>query len=298
MNKLFTPLLTALVITLPSFASAAEPSATLRKIADSGSIAVGYHESTPPFTYISDGKIMGYSWDIAQKIADAVQRELKLPKLAQKPIIATTQNRFALVQNGVIDFHCGATTHTRERQQMVAFSNTNFIAGTRLMTRKDSGIKEFTDLGGKSVVTFARSTSEKILKQLNAEQNRHINIVTAFDRGEGPVSVLQAGHADAYMMDDVLLYASITETWRPDEWMVTGAPQSFEAYACVLPKDDPTSKKLVDTEIARIMKSGEALALYRKWLQSPIPPQGLNLALPISQAMLDLYQNPNDKPFD
>jgi glutamate/aspartate transport system substrate-binding protein len=298
MNKSIAPFLAALAIVLAAPVSAAETSATLRKIAETGSIALGYHESTPPFTYISDGKIMGYSWEIAQKIADAVQRELKLPKLAQKPIIATTQNRFPLVQNGVIDIHCGATTNTLERQKMVAFSNTIFIAGSRLMTRKDSGIKEFTDLNGKSVVTFARSTSEKMLKKLNAEQDRHINIVTAFDRGESPVSVLQAGHADAYMMDDVLLYAAISETWRPAEWVVTGAPQSFEAYACILPRDDPAFKKVVDTEIARIMKSGEALALYQKWLLSPIPPKGLNLALPISQAMLDLFQNPNDKPFD
>ena len=241
---------------------------------------------------------MGYSYDIALKVAEAVKRELNLPKLQIKAVPVTTQNRFAIVQNGTADLMCGATTHTTERQKIASFSNTIFVAGSRLMTRKDSGIKDFSDLVSKTVVTFARSTSEKILRQMNGEQNSRINIVSTFDRGDTPVSVLQAGQADAYMMDDVLLYATIHETWRPDEWVVTGKPQSFEAYGCILPKDDAAFKKLVDQEIARIMKSGEGESIYRKWLMSSIPPKNINLNFPMSREMVDLFKNPNDKPFD
>ena len=272
---------------------------TLKRIADSGIISLGFHESTPPFTYsIGDGKPLGYSYDISLKIAEAVKRELNLPRLQIKAVPVTTQNRFAMVQNGTADLMCGATTNTTERQKMAAFSNTIFVAGSRLMTRKDSGIKDFPDLVGKTVVTFARSTSEKMLRRMNSEQNFRINIASTFDRGDTPVSLLQAGQADAYMMDDVLLYATIHETWRPDEWVVTGRPQSFEAYGCILPKDDPAFKKLVDQEIARIMKSGEGESIYRKWLNSPIPPKRVNLNLPISKEMIDLFKSPNDKPFD
>ena len=109
---------------------------------------------------------------------------------------------------------------------------------------------------------------------------------------------MQAGQADAYMMDDVLLYASLHGTWHPDEWIVTGRPSSYEADGCILRKDDAPFKKVVDQEIARIMQSGEAEALYRKWLMSPIPPKGVNLGFPMSAAMIELYKNPNDKPFD
>jgi glutamate/aspartate transport system substrate-binding protein len=271
----------------------------LKRIADSGVISLGFHESTPPFTYsIGDGKPLGYSYDISLKLAEAVKRELNLPRLQIKAVPVTTQNRFAIVQNGTADLMCGATTNTTERQKMAAFSNTIFVAGSRLMTRKDSGIKDFSDLVGKTVVTFARSTSEKMLRRMNSEQNFRINIVSTFDRGDTPVSVLQAGQADAYMMDDVLLYATIHETWRPDEWVVTGRPQSFEAYGCILPKDDAAFKKLVDQEIARIMKSGEGESIYRKWLVSPIPPKSVNLNFPMSKEMIDLFKSPNDKPFD
>jgi len=300
MSRFATRLLTTMILLLAFGASQAQDrGATLRKIADSGSIALGFHESTPPFTYLdADGQPVGYSYDVATKIADAVKRELKLPALQIKRVPFTTQNRFPMVQNGTADLSCGATTHTTEREKLVAFSNTIFIAGSRLMTRKNSGIKEFSDLTGKNVVTFAASTSEKMLRKMNAEQNRRINIVTTFDRGDTPFSVLQAGHADAFMMDDVLLYTAIHQTWRPDDWVVTGKPQSFEAYGCFMRRDDPKFKELVDQEIARLMKSGEARLLYQKWLQSPIPPKGINYAVPFSAAMAELFNNPNDKPFD
>ncbi len=292
------PVLLATMLSALTLAAPAQADDTLRKIASSGSIALGYHESTPPFTFrMADGQVMGYSYDFAVKIAEAVKRELKLPALKIVQVPFTTQNRFPTIQNGSADLSCGATTHTLERDKIVAFSSTIFVAGSRLMTRKDSGIKDFADLTGKNVVTFAASTSEKMLRKLNAEQNQRINIVTTFDRGETPFSVLQAGHADAYMMDDVLLYAAIHETWRPTEWTVTGTPQSFEAYGCILRKDDPAFKKVVDQEIARLMKSGEAEAIYRKWLLSPIPPKGVNFGFPMSQAMVDLLKNPNDKPY-
>lgn len=280
-------------------AAPTEPTGTLRKIADSGTIAIGFHEATFPFTYVTDeGQILGYSYDFALKIVDAVKRELALPKLQIKHVVTTTQNRFSTIQNGAADIQCGATTNTLERQKIAAFSNTIFIAGSRLMTRRSSGINDFTDIAGKTVVTFARSTSERILQKMNNEQNARINIVSTFDRGDTPLSVMQAGQADAYMMDDVLLFAAIRASWRPDEWVVTGKPRSFEAYGCILRKDDPAFKAVVDREIARIMRSGEAEVIFRKWLMSPTPPKGINLNLPLSDQMVELFKNPNDKPFD
>ncbi|AGX86233.1 transporter substrate-binding domain-containing protein [Candidatus Symbiobacter mobilis] len=279
-------------------AHAQEFTGTLGKIAQTRTIVVGYHESTSPFTYsVDEGKPLGYSYDFALKIADAIKRELKLPALNVKPMAFTTQNRFPMVQNKIIDIICGATTHTRERENLVTFSNTIFVAGAKLMTRKDSGIKDYSDLTGRTVVTFAASTSEKMLRKMNDERNMRINIVSTFDRNSSPFLVLQAGHADAYMMDDVLLFNAVHQTWKPDDWVVTGTPPSFEAYACFMQRGDNAFKKVVDQEITRIMKSGEAKAIYQKWLMSPIPPKSVNYAFPMSAAMVDLFDRPNDQPF-
>jgi glutamate/aspartate transport system substrate-binding protein len=79
---------------------------------------------------------------------------------------------------------------------------------------------------------------------------------------------------------------------------VVGTPQSYEAYGCMLRKDDPAFKKLVDGALAKVMTSGEIDAIYTKWFQQPIPPKGLNLGFPLSDAMKTLYKAPNDKAFE
>jgi glutamate/aspartate transport system substrate-binding protein len=273
-----------------------ESGGTLKKIKDSGVISLGHRESSIPFSYYDDKQqVVGYSQEIALKIVDAIKAELKVP-LQVKLTPITSQNRIPLVQNGTIDFECGSTTNNAERQQQVAFSNTIFIIGTRLLTKKDSGIKDFPDLAGKNVVTTAGTTSERLLRKMNEEKDMKMNIISAKDHGESFLT-LESGRAVAFMMDDALLYGERAKAKQPDDWVVVGTPQSREAYGCMMRKDDPTFKKLVDDTIAKLETSGEAAKLYEKWFTQPIPPKGLNLNFPMSDDMNALFQNPNDKAY-
>ncbi len=276
----------------------AQESATLAKIKSSGTIALGHRESSIPFSYYDDKQqVVGYSQELMLKVVDAVKAELKLPALALKLTPVTSQNRIPLIQNGTIDIECGSTTNNTERARQVAFSNTIFIIGTRLMTKKESGIKDFPDLAGKNVVTTAGTTSERLIRKMNEEKKLGMNIISAKDHGESFLT-LETGRAVAFMMDDALLYGELAKAKRPADWAVVGTPQSFEAYGCMMRKDDPGFKKLVDAALAKAMTSGEAEAIYKKWFTQPIPPKGLNLNFPPSDAMLKLYKAPNDKPFE
>jgi glutamate/aspartate transport system substrate-binding protein len=280
---------------VPALALAQEPGGTLKKIKDSATISLGHRESSIPFSYYDDKQqVVGYSHEIMLKAVDAVKKELKLPQLQIKLTPVTSQNRIPLVQNGTIDLECGSTTNNLERQQQVAFSNTLFVIGTRLLTRKDSGVKDFPDLKGKNVVTTAGTTSERLLRKMNDEKQMGMNIISARDHGESFLT-LQSGRAVAFMMDDALLAGERAKARKADEWHIVGTPQSREAYGCMMRKDDPAFKKVVDAEIARVMTSGEAEKLFKKWFQSPIPPKGLNLDLPLSDEMKALFKNPNDK---
>ena len=279
----------------PAFA---QESATLAKIKSSGTIALGHRESSIPFSYYDDKQqVVGYSQELMLKVVDAVKAELKLPALALKLTPVTSQNRIPLIQNGTIDIECGSTTHNSERARQVAFSNTIFIIGTRLMTKKESGIKDFPDLAGKNVVTTAGTTSERLIRKMNEEKKLGMNIISAKDHGESFLT-LETGRAVAFMMDDALLYGELAKAKRPADWAVVGTPQSFEAYGCMMRKDDPGFKKLVDAALAKAMTSGEAEAIYKKWFTQPIPPKGLNLNFPPSDAMLKLFKAPNDKAFE
>jgi glutamate/aspartate transport system substrate-binding protein len=298
---MFSSKLFALAIGIGAFAcsvQAQELTGTLKKIKDSGTITLGVRESSIPFNYNLGGvRQVGYSYDIMTRVVDALKNELKLPKLQVKEIPVTPQNRITLIQNGTVDLECSSTTNNLERQKQVAFSNSIFVIGTRLMTKKDSGIKDFPDLKGKNVVTTAGTTSERLLRKMNDEQNMRMNIISAKEHGQSFLT-LESGRATAFMMDDALLYGERAKARKPDDWAVLGKPQTREAYGCMLRRDDPQFKKVVDNTIAALMKSGEINDIYNKWFMQAVPPKGLNLNFPLSDDMKNLFKNPNDKPFD
>ena len=99
------------------------------------------------------------------------------------------------------------------------------------------------------------------------------------------------------MLDDALLAGERAKARNPNDWIIAGTPQSKEAYGMMLTKGDTQVKKLIDDTIAGVQTSGEAEKLYNKWFMSPIPPKGLNLNLPLSDDMRQLFKSPNDKAF-
>ncbi|WP_201530848.1 glutamate/aspartate ABC transporter substrate-binding protein [Psychrobacter sp. LFX-11D] len=273
----------------------ANTNGTLDKIKESGTIVVGHRDSSIPFSYIADdpNQPIGYAHDLEMKVVEAVKQKLNMPDLKIRYNLITSQTRIPLVQNGTVDFECGSTTNNEERQKQVAFSNGFFEIGTRLLTKKDSGIQGFDDLKGKTLVTTAGTTSERYIREYNDDKKMDINVISAKDHGEGFL-MLENGRADAFMMDDVLLAGEKAKAKNPDEWVIVGEPQSFEIYGCMMRKDDPEFKAVVDEALANVFKSGEINSIYDKWFLNPIPPKNVNLKFEMSDNLKALIANPHD----
>ncbi|WP_264180084.1 glutamate/aspartate ABC transporter substrate-binding protein [Dechloromonas denitrificans] len=281
--------------TTPAFA---QESATLKKIKETGTITLGHRESSIPFSYYDDKQqVIGYSHELMLKAVDGIKDNLKLAKIDTKLMPVTSANRITLIQNGTVDIECGSTTNNLDRQKQVAFSTTIFVIGTKLMVKKTAGITDFADLAGKNVVTTAGTTSERLLRKMNEDKKMGMNVISAKDHGEAFLT-LETGRAVAFMMDDALLFGEMAKAKKPGDWTVVGTAQSKEAYGCMLRKDDPGFKKVVDAALTKVMTSGEADKIYAKWFMNPIPPKGLNLNMPLSDEMKALYKAPNDKAFE
>ncbi len=290
----------AAVISSPVMAE--ELTGTLKKIKESGTVTLGHRDASIPFSYIADasGKPVGYSHDIQLAIVETLKKDLDLPNLNVKYNLVTSQTRIPLVQNGTVDVECGSTTNNVERQQQVAFSVGIFEVGTRLLTKVKDGqpvYKDFPDLAGKNVVTTAGTTSERLLKAMNADKQMKMNVISAKDHGES-FQMLESGRAVAFMMDDALLAGEMAKAKKPTDWVVTGTPQSYEIYGCMVRKDDAPFKAAVDKAIIALYKSGEINKIYDKWFQQPVPPKGLNLGFPMSEELKALIANPTDKAAD
>ena len=132
---------------------------------------------------------------------------------------------------------------------------------------------------------------------MNADKQMGMNVISAKDHGEA-FNMLESGRAVAFMMDDALLAGEMAKAKKPADWAVTGTPQSYEIYGCMMRKGDPDFKKAVDDAIVAYYKSGDVNTSYNKWFNSPIPPKGLNLAFPMSKELKALIENPTDKAAD
>lgn len=276
----------------------AQPIDTLKRISESGTINLGHRESSVPFSYYDNKRnVVGFSHELMLKVAEAIRLELRLASLTMKLVPVTAQNRLALVQNGSVDLECGSTTNNRERGRQVVFSVSFFRIGTRLMTSRDSGIHDFADLAGKRVVVTAGTTSERHLRVYNERTGRKFSIRVARDHGES-FEMLEAGRVDAFMMDDALLYGERAKAREPERWVIVGTPMSTEFYGCMMRREDAELKAIVDKALVALMRNGEALKLYAKWFERPIPPRGLDLQWPPSRELLELYRHPTDRPSD
>lgn len=279
----------------PSASPALPDSPTLARIAETGTINLGHRESSVPFSYYDNKRqVVGYSQDLMLKVVEAIKAELKLPALTLRLVPVTSQNRIPLVQNGTVDLECGSTSHTVERGRQVAFSTSFFVVSTRLLVKRDSGLRDFSELAGRRVVVTAGTTSERLLRSYNEAHGGRIQLLAARDHGDA-FQALENGQVDAFMLDDALLYGERAKARNPDDWIVTGTPMSSEVYGCMMRKDDPGFKAVVDRALTRAMTSGEAMKIYTRWFQRPIPPRGLNLNWPASEALLKLFRQPDDR---
>ncbi|MFJ3058145.1 transporter substrate-binding domain-containing protein [Herbaspirillum sp. NPDC087042] len=300
--KLAAPaaLLSMMLSVVPSSASAADAALgpTLQKIKEANLIAIGHRTSSIPFSYYDENQqVIGYSQDLCNKVIDAVKARIGAPKLEVRMVPVTSQNRTPLLQNGTIDLECGVTSNLKNRWQQVSFATNFFVASSRILTRRNSGIKDFPDLAGKAVVTNAGTSSEQLLRNLNEHRKMNMQIQSAKDYGEAFL-ILQSGRVAAYVMDDVLLAGARTTAQKPDDWVLTGTPFGAEPYAFMVRKDDAQFKQLVDQTLTGLMKSGEIRKMYAKWFTFPIPPKNVSFNFPMSETVTQLYATPSDKPMD
>jgi glutamate/aspartate transport system substrate-binding protein len=278
-------------------ANAEELTGTLKNIKESGTITLGYRDSSIPFSYLDDSqKPIGFAMDICHKIVDAVKKELKLDKLEVKLTPVTSSNRIPLLANGTIDLECGSTTNNAEREKQVSFTNTHFLTASRFVSKKSAKLDRIDDLKGKSVVSTGGTTNIKQLNEANAARNLGINIITAKDHAEAFLMV-ETDRAAAFVMDDVLLASLVAGSKDPAAYVIsTDAFSKPEPYGIMLRKDDLPFKKVVDAATAAVYTSGEGQQLYDKWFMQKIPPKGLNLNTPIGPELKHEFAKPSDSP--
>jgi glutamate/aspartate transport system substrate-binding protein len=270
-------------------ADVAALSGTLRKVKDTGTITLGYRESSLPFSYLNRRQQpIGYSIDLCREIVEDVSTELDGIDLKVAFTPVTPTNRLRKVAAGEIDLECGSTTGNVQRRKEVAFSPIFFIAGTKLMVPKSSPVRSYRDLAGKTTVVTAGTTNEAALRTLSDKQKLGIIIVTAPDHAQS-LETLASGKADAFASDDVLLYGFIATTRSASDMKVVGEYLSYDPYGLVYRRDDPAFAAVVERAFTRMAAERRLAELYNKWFLRRLP-TGETLNLPIGPQLDEVFR--------
>jgi glutamate/aspartate transport system substrate-binding protein len=270
---------------------------TLSRIAETGEIYLAHREAAVPFSFVLADRLTpaGYTWDICQHVAKAVEQKLG-KSIRIVPVVASAYGRMMQVKVGMADVECGSTTNTVGRQRQVAFSNTIFASEIRTLVRADSGIKTIEDLNGKRIVTTAATNAERMVRQFTIQRGMAVKQISERTNFSS-FARLERGEADAFVNDDAILLGQRASSKTPENFvLMESTGMSVEPYGLVLRNDDPVFKAMVDQVLVQLMQSGEIEQIYNKWFTQPIPPNNQTLGLPLSDLNKAVFANPNDRP--
>jgi glutamate/aspartate transport system substrate-binding protein len=244
---------------------------TLKKVKDSGVVTLGVREASLPFSYaLAQGRTVGYSVDLCLAVVDDIKAAIDRADLQVRLLPLKSEQRLAAVKGGQVDLECGSTTNTRQRQQEVAFSPVTFVTGTKLLVRRGSSIRSFEQLRGKTVVVSAGTTNEAAIRTLSDKQALAVNVVTRPDLRQA-FAAFEAGEADAFASDEVLLLGFKARAKAARSLAVVGDFLSFEPYGIVYRRDDPQLAQVVERSFRRLAESRELAWIYDKWFVRRLP---------------------------
>ncbi|WP_279357976.1 transporter substrate-binding domain-containing protein [Methylobacterium indicum] len=227
-------------------------------------LTVGTEARFPPFEFVQDGKIVGYSADIMAEIMKA------LPGVALDRLDLPFQGILPGLAAKRFDYVVTSVTVTRERYDAYRLSLPIADATMAVLKRKgDATLAKPEDIAGKVVGSQTGSAQfaalERLAGTLAAEKKPVRGLKSYVDFGDAYAD-LAAGRIQAVVNSLPNLLEAVRQ--RPDVFEVvlpTFGPKTYFAWAGRKDPDSERFEALVDAELAKLNRSGKLAELQRKW---------------------------------
>lgn len=249
-----------------SFASAHAADGTLATIKSSGTIRLGFLQSSPPFSFAGKDRLAeGYSVDLCKKVAEHIREQLQLPNLQIEWVPLSLQERIPAVKERKVDIECGTTTWTLSRQQEVDFSLMTFVDGGTVLVRADTQHLRLADLKGKKIAVVPTTTTAASLQAAIKSRGLEFTVVQVASPEDG-MAKLNAGEVDGYASDRVVLIGQGLANKSGGNFRLLDEDFSVEPYALALPRGDPDFRLAVDRALANLYRTGAIDEVFERWL--------------------------------
>jgi len=221
-------------------------------------ITIGTDATWPPFEFVDDKKeLTGLSVEYMKAAAEEGGYEVKI-------INAAWDGIFGGLMSKQYDAICSSVTITDERKKTMAFSIPYFTVRQAVIVPKDSEIKTFDDLKGKTAGSQIGTTGTFAINKVKDIKSR------TYDEVGLAVEDLYLGRIDAVVCDDAVASNFIMENEKYKEKLkialVLDTPEAEEFYGVAVRKDDPDTLALINKGIEGVKAKGIDKELHQKWI--------------------------------
>ncbi len=258
--------LAAALVSLNSPGSAAgELTGTLKHIADTGVIQMGFREAEPPMSFLNkSGQPVGYSIDICNHIAAAVKQKIGRTDIAVEFVPVTAETRFSSIESRDTDILCGATTKTLGRSERVDFTQLTFVTGASLLSLDATKIQGVMSLKGKRVAVVGNTTTIVALERVLKARLVDAEVVSVSSAAEG-MAALDKGEVAAFSSDQVVLIGLAITRQDQQNYYLAEELFSYESFALAVKRDDASFRLVANRALSQLYRSKQINTIYQKW---------------------------------
>jgi len=227
----------------------------LKKIKKREEIIIGADATYPPMESVNkQGDFFGMDIDIAKEIASDLGVEPKFRNVAWEEL-------FDAVRNGTVDMIISSITITKERTEIMSFSDPYFNAGQVIVIREDKKeiIKGKEDLKGYSLGVQTETTSEEEAKKLASSPS----LVKSYESYDLAKEDLLKGKIDVVIIDYPAAVGMVSEETN---LQIVGGPFTQEFYGVASQKGQEILLSRINKTIRRLKQEGKLKELEEKWL--------------------------------
>jgi len=249
-------LLTALLASVITFTSVSAQADQLADIRQKGEIVFGVLGIDEPNSFVDPKtrEFVGYEIDLAK----AVAKDLGVKPVFKQLAVAA---RIPELQQGHVDVLAASLTHNKERESQVDFALTHFVTGSKVLVKKNSGIKNVSELAGKKALTVKGGTQGPNLLRVVPTAE-----VVTFESTQQAFQALQQGKGTAYINDEVSLLADFAKLGaKSKDYVILPQNLNVEPLAFGIKKGEVAVKTALDESLRKLEKSGAANTVFLKW---------------------------------
>lgn len=244
--KFLKPLITSVfALSIAGFALATQAASdTIRVVTD---------PTFPPMEFEENGQKTGFDIDIMNALARAMGKKVEWTAIDFKGLIPA-------IISGRADAADSAIYITKERAQVVDFTDPYYVGGLVVLTKDNSPIRTLKDLGGKRVTVQVGTKSVNYMH----EHYPKVNLVEV-EKNQEMFNLVNIGRSDAAVTGKpaAKLFAQKNPGFRVLDEQVTN-----EEYGIAVSKNEPELTKGLNEALKTIKANGTYQKIVDKWFES------------------------------